>query len=119
MPDTIEIFVSDVNDVEARVFARYVGAAEDRAEAEPIVLRGTLRGPYCAGSRTLPAEIAFRDLGPQQIGLAEALVPDPCTWSAELPHLYQADVEARQGERMVAEFHGTIGLRRATQNHTK
>jgi len=112
MGQSIEIFVGDVNDVEARVYARYVGAAAESggAEGEPVVLRGTLRGPYCEGSRTLPAQIAFRDAG--KPGLIEALVPDPCTWTPELPHLYQADVEARQGQRVLAEYHGTIGLRR-------
>lgn len=106
MKSDIEIFVGDVNDVEARVYARYVGA-----ESEAVELKGTLRGPYCDGSRTLPAKVAFRDLGPRQAGFAEALVPDPCTWSPELPHLYQVDVEAQRGERVLAEFHGTIGLR--------
>ena len=111
MDQSIEIFVGDVNDVEARVYARYVGAADGSGmEPERVVLRGTLRGPYCERSRTLPAEIAFRDAG--KPGLIEALVPDPCTWSPELPHLYQADVEARQGQRVLAEYHGTIGLRR-------
>ncbi len=112
MAPSIDISVGDVNDVEARVFARYVSAAESGdAEAEQVVLRGTLRGPYCEQSRTLPAEIMFRDTG--RPGLVEALVPDPCTWSPELPHLYQADVEARQGQRVLAEYHGTIGLRRS------
>jgi beta-galactosidase/beta-glucuronidase len=111
MDHSIEIFVGDVNDVEARVYARYVGAAENEgAHAERIVLKGRLRGPYCERSRTLPAEIAFRDS--EKPGLIEALVPDPCTWSPDLPHLYQADVEARQGQRVLAEYHGTIGLRR-------
>jgi hypothetical protein len=112
MAPSIEIFVGDVNDVEARVYARYVGADEESGER--IDLRGTLRGPYCEGSRTLPAEIAFRDTG--KPGEVQALIPDPCTWSPDLPHLYQADVEARQGERVVAEFHGTIGLRRAPKS---
>jgi len=115
MTDAIEIFVGDVNDVEARVYARYVGAAkDDGAHAERIVLKGRLRGPYCERSRTLPAEIAFRDS--EKPGLIEALVPDPCTWSPDLPHLYQADVEARQGQRVLAEYHGTIGLRRGNDD---
>ena len=42
----------------------------------------------------------------------ETVVSDPCMWTPEMPHLYQADVEARQGEQLVAEYHGTIGLRR-------
>jgi hypothetical protein len=112
MNDALEIYAGDVNDVEARVYARYLGVAGDRAE--PVVLRGTLRGPFCEGTRTLPAVIAFRDLGPQQIGVAEALVPDPCTWSPELPHVYQVDVDATLGDRTVAEYHGAIGLRRGT-----
>jgi hypothetical protein len=104
MSNPVEIFVEDVNDVEARVYARYVGAASAN-----IVLRGTLRGPYCETTHTLPAKFSFR---PTE-GAAEALalVPDPCTWSPELPHLYQVDVEALQGERVVAEYRGMIGLR--------
>jgi beta-galactosidase/beta-glucuronidase len=33
-------------------------------------------------------------------------------WSPELPHLYQVDVEACHGGRVIAEYHGKIGLRR-------
>jgi beta-galactosidase/beta-glucuronidase len=110
MSKSIEIFVRDVSDVEGHVYARFVDASAD----EPVVVSGTVRGPYCERARTLPAEILFRDLGPKDMGLAEAVVPDPCVWSPELPHLYQADVEARQGELVVAEYHGMIGLRRAT-----
>jgi hypothetical protein len=113
MKDEIEIFVGDVNDVEARVYARYVGRTIDGAtESAPIVLRGTLRGPFCEGVRTLPAVIQFRDLSGQNPGVAEALVPDPCTWSSELQHLYQVEVEARRGSQTVAAYYGTIGLRR-------
>jgi Glycosyl hydrolases family 2 len=111
----IEITVGDVNDVEARVYARYAGPIEGPdSEEERIVLVGTVRGPYCEGTRTLPAQFNFRQKDAGRIAEAEAFVPDPCTWSAELPHLYQADIEARQGDRVIAEFHGTIGLRRST-----
>ena len=30
--------------------------------------------------------------------LAEVIVPDPCMWTHEMPHLYRADVEARRGD---------------------
>jgi hypothetical protein len=33
-----------------------------------------------------------------------------------MPHLYQVDVEAQQGGRVVAEYHGLIGLRRERPN---
>jgi hypothetical protein len=115
MGGVIEIFVGDVSDVEAEVFAQFIDpeAREDGTSvAEPIQLTGTLRGPYCELARTLPAEFVFRALSPQKPGLAKAIVPDPCVWSSELPHLYQVDVSASQGKRVIAEYHGKIGLRR-------
>jgi hypothetical protein len=114
MQSEIIITVGDVSDVEAHVFARYSPASTQASGApssEPVLVRGTLRGPFCETARTLPAEIPFRDLGPAQISVAKAIVPDPCVWSPELPHLYQVDVEARQGERVLGEYHGKIGLR--------
>jgi hypothetical protein len=104
MSTEIEIIAPDVTDVEARVIARYVGTMTG------VALRGTLRGPFCEKARTLPAEFVFRDTGKK--AQVETLVPDPCMWTPEMPHLYQADVEAWQGDRLVAAYHGTIGLRR-------
>jgi hypothetical protein len=114
MQDEISITVGDVNDVEAHVYARYSGVSGQRSDAsasERVRMQGTLRGPFCKNARTLPAEIAFRDLGPKEIGVARAIVPDPCVWSPELPHLYELHVEARRGEQIVAAYDGTIGLR--------
>jgi hypothetical protein len=105
MPSKIEIFVGDATDMEAHVFARFNGP-------EPVRLRGTLSGPYCEKARTLPAEFPFRDAAPQENGLAEAVVTDPCMWSAEMPHLYRVEVEAVRGDEVVAEYDGTIGLQR-------
>ena len=105
MANSIEITVGDVTDMEARIFARFQGA-------EQVVLRGALRGPFCEKARTLPADFPFIDANPRQAGVVEAIITDPCMWTAEMPHLYQADVEALQGERVVAEYHGTIGLQR-------
>jgi Glycosyl hydrolases family 2 len=102
---TIELEVGEVSDLEARVMALYRPAAD-----ESIVLRGVLRGPYCERAHTLPAEYRFFSAG--RSGTAEAVVPDPCLWSEELPHLYHADVAALRGEEVVAEFHGPVGLRR-------
>lgn len=104
MPSEIEIVAGDVTDVEARVTARY------RGDMTGVILRGTLCGPFCEKARTLPAEFQFRKTGTD--AEVETLVPDPCMWTPEMPHLYQADVEAWQGDELVAEYHGTIGLRR-------
>jgi beta-galactosidase/beta-glucuronidase len=106
MASDIEIVVGDVTDVEARVIARYHGATKG------VALSGSLRGPFCEKGRTLPAQLMFRDFSDGDRVQAEAVVPDPCMWTPEMPHLYQADVEARQGDKVVAEYHGTIGLHR-------
>ncbi len=115
MPGKIEISARDVTDVEGRVLAQYIGGSSVHG-GEPVTLQGTLRGPFCKNTRTLPAEIKFRNLDLTQPGLAEALVPDPCIWSPELPHLYQADIIARQGDNVFAEYHGMIGLRGSEPN---
>lgn len=106
MASDIEVYVGEVSDMEACVYARFHGPAG------VISLRGTLRGPHCENSRTLPAEFAFRDLGKKDVVEAVAVVPDPCMWSAEMPHLYLVDVEALEGERVIAEHHSQVGLRR-------
>jgi hypothetical protein len=105
MKSEIEITIGDVTDIEARVIARYLGPSAD------IRLQGTLRGPFCERARTLPAEMVFHKAGNATL-TAEAIVPDPCMWTPEMPHLYQADLEAVSGGEIVAEYHGPVGLRR-------
>jgi hypothetical protein len=105
MDERIEIFAGEVTDMDAHVYARFCGS-------QPVVLRGTIRGPFCDNVRTLVAKFDFHDLRPEQAGVAEAVVTDPCMWSHEMPHLYRVDVQALQGEHIAAEYHGTIGLER-------
>src|SRR5262245_57845494 len=101
MNNPIQITVGDVTDMEARVYARYTGS-------DSRTLRGSLRGPFCERGRTLPADFVFRTLERQKPSEAEAIVTDPCMWTAEMPHVYQVIVEAHDGNRLVAEYHGTI-----------
>ena len=115
--DAIELYVGDVSDMEARVYARFQPAMDEGlGKQEQVVLRGMLRGPYCERARTLSAEYVFRDLGPAKPGLAEVVVTDPCLWSEELPHVYHAEVDALSGDEVVASFRGPIGLRKAPRN---
>lgn len=100
-----EITVGDVTDVEAHVHARYLRAAS-------AILRGTVRGPFCEKGRTLPATFAFRPTDGIQPNMAEAVVTDPCMWTPEMPHVYRVELQALDGDAVVAEFDGTIGLRR-------
>ena len=100
-----EILVVDVSEVEATVRVRYRGEA-----AETILLRGTLRGPYCERAHTLPADYPFRATATGGTTI-EAIITDPCPWSEEVPHLYRAEVAALRGGEVVAEYHGEVGLR--------
>jgi hypothetical protein len=111
-----ELTVGELTAMEGRVMIQFRPPAELGAAVgdEPFILRGTLRGPYCEKARTLPAEFPFRDLSPARPLTAEAVVPDPCLWSPDLPHLYRADVEAIRGVQVIAEYHGEIGLRSTT-----
>ena len=113
MVEGIEILVGDVTDVEARVIARWTGRTREEAVELPVLV-GTVRGPYCVGVRTLVAEFGFHGVASENENViqAEAVVTDPCMWSEEMPHLYDVEVEARREERVVAEYHGKIGLRR-------
>ena len=104
MPSSIEITVGDVTDVEARLIARYTGEESD------VVLSGTVRGPFCDRAQTLTAELVFLPLG--SATEVEAIVIDPCMWTPDLPHLYQADIEAHRGDELVDEYHGPVGFRR-------
>jgi beta-galactosidase/beta-glucuronidase len=106
-----EISLGEVSAMEARVQIRFHAQTEDQ---DRVTLRGTLRGPFCETARTLPAEFPFHKtttIGPPA---AEAVVPDPCLWSPDLPHLYHADVEALDGNLVIADYHGQIGLRSTT-----
>jgi hypothetical protein len=104
MSNEIEISVGDVTDMEARVYARYCGTCE-------ATLEGTIRGPFCDRGRTLPAEFCFRTSA-EQPASAEALITEPCMWTADMPQLYQVDVVARHNDEVVAEYHERIGLNR-------
>ncbi len=88
------IFVGDANDAEARVYAMLprTGLPEDAR------LSGELAGPYCRYSQTLPARIRFLDRGPGATLLAEAIVPDPCFWTPDLPFMYSAELRIVSGD---------------------
>ncbi|HKD35358.1 MAG TPA: hypothetical protein VKB78_01115 [Pirellulales bacterium] len=85
----LELFFGEANEAEARVYARL----PSDPSLEGRRLTGRLIGPECCFSKTLPATIPFIDRGPGDGFLAEAIVPDPCFWTPELPFLYRAILE--------------------------
>lgn len=107
-PDPLDIFLGNSTPLRASVYAR-LPAREPYLEGQ---LAGVITGPRCATSRMLPADYPLRDRGPGPTRLAQAVVPDPCYWSADLPALYDVRVEWRVGDDVRQVWTRTIGLRR-------
>jgi hypothetical protein len=112
------LFTGDASDAVARVYA-----SSPRAGLPPDArLGGQLVGPHCRYSQTLPARISFADRGPGETLLAEAVVPDPCFWTPELPFTYIAELRLEhggsapsgrgQGESAVNSTRQVFGIRR-------
>ncbi|HET6879167.1 MAG TPA: hypothetical protein VFI31_03365 [Pirellulales bacterium] len=113
MFETLDIFFGDANNAEARVYARLEAVALPAG----CRLTGHVVGPTCEYSRTLPAKVPFamkRNQGPDDEAkplLVEAIVPDPCFWSQELPFIYRAEIELRVSGELLAAAERTFGIR--------
>ena len=105
--ESLELFFGAATAASCRVYARIARPADcERAE-----LRGTLSGPVCPYAQTLPAEFALVDRGPGLTLLAEAIVPEPCFWTPEMPFLYKAEVELHVDGKLLASTSRTFGIR--------
>lgn len=111
MLEPLEIFFGDANNAVARVYARL----QTSGLPEGCSLSGQVVGPTCEYSGTLAAKVPFvvkRSMGSDAATLvAEAIVPDPCFWSQDLPFLYQAEIELRRGGELLAAESRTFGIR--------
>jgi hypothetical protein len=112
--DGLEVFFGDANNAEARIYARLAS----KAAPAGAQLSGRVVGPSCAHAQTLSAAIRLTtkrsppDESTQAADLlAEAIVPDPCFWSPELPFLYRVEVELRQADELLAVAEHTLGIR--------
>lgn len=118
-PDTVLIqpFLGRSDEARAEVWLRCPPAdGGDRiGGAGPIVVTGTLTGPYCSVAATLPTAVPVVDQGwiEGRPPLARAVCTEPAFWTPEVPHLYHARVELLRDGRVVAAARRTVGLRRA------
>ncbi|MCA9184846.1 MAG: hypothetical protein R3E01_27990 [Pirellulaceae bacterium] len=91
----------------------YVYAQLPRPSADArCQLRGTITGPHCHYSRTLPTRWDFLDQGDGPTILARATVVDPCFWTPTLPFLYDVTLELEQHGQRVWSTSQRIGLTR-------
>lgn len=102
----LHVFFGAASQAEARIYARL-----SVANTGHLRLQGRVTGPVCHYSHTLSASVALVDRGPGPALLAEAILPDPCFWTPELPMLYRVDVELTEGGRIIAATQRTLGIR--------
>ncbi len=103
----LEIFFGEASDTVCHVYAQLPIDSDEH----PFQLCGSLTGPYCEYAETLTAKFSFADRGPGKSLLAMAVVPEPCFWTPEMPHLYQAHLQLKQGDKVLAEAQRRFGLR--------
>lgn len=103
----LDLFYGGANANRVTVYARL----PIPPDGDGWTLSGTVRGPHCLYSTTLPATLRLTDAGPGPTLLAKALVPDPCYWSPELPFLYDMHVELKQGAEVVVTADRLLGIR--------
>lgn len=76
----------------------------DRTGGRIADLTGTLRGPRCKFSKTLPSTFTLQG--------KELLVTEPCYWSPRLPFLYEAELTVNLYDGTQLEFQDRLGINR-------
>jgi len=102
----LELFVGELNAGVARVYARFA-----IPDGEGHSLSGRLVGPFSEFGETLATSTPFRDLGPGETLLAQAILTEPCTWSPRSPSLYRAELTLTQESKVVGRANREIAIR--------
>ncbi len=108
MLDDLDLFYGRVTDELAQVYVRH----RNLAGGGEFSIRGRIHGPYCEIARTIASSVPLRDAGPGETLLAQADVPEPCTWSPELPAHYEVEIELMRGGECVVRDLRRLGIRR-------
>jgi len=105
--DSLQLILGETSPVESHVHLRTDGFVGDASWS----LSGSIAGPECMYAHTLSTTVALRARlsGARQVG--EGLIPDPCYWTPEMPYLYRARVELRQGARISSQREIAFGIR--------
>jgi hypothetical protein len=108
----VELFSGAADPALARVYASVRLAEQHRRNIAHLKLRGFLIGPECEFAQTLPARIPLADLGSGETLLAEAVVPDPCFWTPELPFQYRVELEVIDHGAIILHHTAVVGIHR-------
>lgn len=107
MIDHVVITCDESNPIEARIEVRL-----DHDNSQDVVLAGTVEGPTCVASHTLPATIPLRSNRSSTTLESVAIIPDPCFWTPELPFLYRLRLELIRDGQVLEQTERVVGLRR-------
>lgn len=108
----VEFFSGAADPAVARVYASIRLTENHRRDIAHLKLRGFLIGPECEFAHTLSARIPLADLGSGETLLAEAVVPDPCFWTPELPFQYRAELEVVDHGMIISHHTAVVGIHR-------
>jgi hypothetical protein len=110
--ERLELFHGEASTTLGRVYARLPASPETAG----CTLTGRVVGPVCRWANTLPAtsplvgRSAAATIATEPL-LAEAIVPDPCFWSDELPMRYTVEVKLQRDKETIAKTERTIAFR--------
>jgi hypothetical protein len=110
--DRLDLFHGEASTTLGRVYARLPASPETAG----CTLAGRVVGPICRWANTLPATsplVARPQVDNRQTEplLAEAVVPDPCFWSDELPMRYTVELKLQRNKETIATTERTIAFR--------
>ena len=111
--DTFEIEIADASNVALRLLVHAptpVFLDSQVSAPHRWQITGSLTGPFCKDTHTLPATLPLRETVGSPGLHAEVVVPDPCFWSAETPYLYRLRIEIARGDTPFSHEEQMIGL---------
>ena len=105
-PNNLEIFVGKATPANAEVF---VGLPAELAH-DGWSVHGKVVGPICEYASTLLARVPLLPC-PGRGPWWQAVVPDPCFWTPELPYQYRVEITLKRGSEELAVTPREIGIR--------
>lgn len=108
----LDVFHGELHPGSAHLYARVSTDSDlNGAWEDGVRIHGAIDGPFCEGSSTLPAHLAFEDRGPGTALLAHVQLPDPCYWTPEVPLRYRVRIEIQKAAETIWHAEQMLGLR--------
>lgn len=108
------IFQGETTTAAGRIYVRIDRSdlADLSAASSDLRMECSIRGPLNKYATTLPSTIPLQPVASDEALMATAVVPDPCTWTIDLPSTYQVEIRLYQGDEQIAGSTSMFGFRR-------